>query len=190
MKNLIENQKMNRKNIELYNRIIHSLDRILNETLELDYQQPEQTIKVVLLNSNTLGTDSNLDLMTFGNEVSLVFKHPDFKQSVYSYAGPNWNECHGKELWHRVSDVNKVIGEADWHYEGRYQIRKYMHAGTVDSSNSQYHYTDVYSAEIPLNNIDILFNDKRYYVQKCLGYSTLSVKVFIESLKDEDLINE
>ena len=70
---------MNRKNIELYNRIIHSLDRIINETLELDYQQPEQTVKVVLLNSNTLGCDGNLDLMAFGNDISLVFKHPDFK---------------------------------------------------------------------------------------------------------------
>lgn len=188
MKNLIENQKMNKKNIELYNRIIRSVDRVINETLDLDYQQPEQTIKVVLLNSNTLGTDSNLDLMTFGNEVSLVFNF--FENYKYCYVGPNWNKCSGRELWHRLSDVNKVIGDIEWHYEGVERIKGYMHPGMVVNTSKQYHYTHVYSAEIPLDTLNILFNDKRYYVKKCIGYSTESVKNFIRKLIDEGLIDK
>ena len=188
MKNLIENQKMNRKNIELYNRIIRSLDEILNETLELDYQQPEQMVKVVLLNSNTLGCDDNLDLMTFGNDISLIFNLPG--KYTYCYAGPNWNKCNGNELWHRVSNVNKVIGEIDWHYEGVQRIKGYMHPGMVVNTDKQYHYTHVYSGEVPLNTLNILFNDNRYFVKKCSGYSTESVKNFIRMLIDKGLIDE
>ena len=181
---------MNKKNIELYNRIIRSLDGILNEALDIENQQPENMVKVVLLNSNTLGVDNNLHLMNFGSDVSLVFRHPELKRGVYCYAGPNWNECHGKELWHRISDVNKVIGEIDWHYEGMQRIKGYMHPGMVAATNNQYHYTQVYSAEVPLDALDKLFRDKRYHVEKCFGYSTESVKDFINYLKDEELIDE
>ena len=60
----------------------------------------------------------------------------------------------------------------------------------VVNTNKQYHYTHVYSGEVPLNTLNILFNDNRYFVKKCSGYSTESVKNFIKYLKNEGLIDE
>ena len=119
---------MNKKNIELYNRIIRSLDGILNETLDLDYQQPEQTVKVVAICCNSLGGD-NLDLMTFGNYISILFRLSEDNQlgklGGYYYVGPNWNACKGNELWRRLDNLNNVIGNVEWNYEGVYKLKSY-----------------------------------------------------------------
>ena len=109
---------MNRKNIELYNRIIRSLDGILNEALSEDSKQNEM-IKVVAICCNSLDGD-NLDLMTFGNDISILGK-----LGGYYYVGPNWNACKGNELWRRLDNLNNVIGNVEWNYEGVYKLKSY-----------------------------------------------------------------
>lgn len=196
MKNLIENQKMNRKNIELYNRIIRSLDGILNEALSEDSKQNEM-IKVVAICCNSLGGD-NLDLMHFGNDISLLFRLSEDNQlgklGGYYYVGPNWNACKGNELWRRLDNLNNVIGNVEWNYEGVYKLKSYPQPGTVvtafDMSNNMYHHIRINSAEIPLETIENLFYDKKLSVRRIKGYSTQGVKEFINYLVEHGLLDD
>lgn len=182
---------MNKKNIELYNRIIRSLDSVLNEAL-LD-QSFYDTVKVIALCCSSLGSDSNLDLMTFGNEISLLFRLPDDDASYY-YVGPNWNKCEGNELWRTLKDVNKVIGNVNWKYEGIQKIKSYPQPGVVvhayDMSNNMYHYAKINSTELPIQIINDLYKNRKLYIKRCKGFSTTGVEDFIGYLVDEGLLDE
>ena len=76
-----------------------------------------QFVKVVALESDSLSCDSNLDLMSWGNEVSMIFILPDTNVTYY-LANPNSNVCDFSERWHTVRDIDKMFGSGKWKYQG------------------------------------------------------------------------
>lgn len=182
---------MNMQNRNLYNRIINSINKAVNETLYMDDIDMDMDnadkVKVVALRSNTLGIDSDLDLMGWGNKMSLIFRLP-YKTNVYFFASPNANVSTFSKRWKTIRDIDNALGDGNWEYQGEKKLRGYAHRGTI--GETKLHDIEIYSGEYPLKTIQALFRNKSIAVRTIWGYSTSGVKSFIRMLIDEGLIDE
>lgn len=169
----------------LYNRIMKNINKAVNEALLENTN--DGTVKVVALKSDTLSTDSNLDLMNWGNDVSVIFILPGTKVAYYLMA-PNSNVCDFSERWYTVRDINRALGNGKWEYQGIQELRDYAHRGAIGGSNT--HNIRIYTGEYPISVINRLFDSKKITVRGIKGYSTVSVENFIEGLVAEGFLDE
>lgn len=176
---------MNTRNKNLYDRIIKRVNKAVNKAL-LESEN-NGTVKVVALQSDSLSTDSNLDLMSWGNEISIIFRLPDINNGYY-FSNPNSNVCNFSERWYTIKDIDNALGDGNWEYIGTQKLRGYAHRGSIGGTNV--HNIEIYTGEYPVSLIKSLFIDKKIAVRAVKGYSTVNVKDFMEGLIAEGFLDE
>ena len=160
----------------------------------METEQAEPMVKAIMLQSYSLGDDEELDLMSFQNEVSLIFRLPE-TGCVYLMADPIFEKASPQKMWKKSEDVNKFFFKKDINWANFLVIPNWKYLGSSkiefssDIVNNQNHRVLISHAELPKSFIDRLFRTKYIEVRKVENYANRHIKHLINKLVKEKYLD-
>lgn len=160
----------------------------------METEQAEPMVKTIMLQSYSLGDDEELDLMSFQNEVSLIFRLPE-TGSVYLMADPIFEKANPKQMWKKSEDVNKFFFKKNINWANFLVIPNWKYLGSTkidfssDIGDDQNHRVLISHAELPKSFIDKLFRTKYIEIREVENYANRHIKHLINKLIKEKYLD-